>query len=92
MDTNGKLIKIGDHSIGVTINPIKDRANISIKFDKVKIMFNKLKFNDKFVFVCEGAGSKSWGSNPDIKNASIAIHNVQGIITIIIIIRIFTNS
>ena len=91
MENNGKPIKIGDSSSGITSNPVNDRTTISIKFDKVKIVFNKLQYNDKFVFVCEGLGiAKGAGWERDIKNASIAIQNVQGII--IIIIRLFTNS
>ena len=90
MDTNGKLIEIGDDNIGITSNPVKDRANISIKFNKVKIVFNKLQYNDKFVFVCEGSGAAKDFSNRNKKNATITIQNVKGII--IIIIRLITNS
>ena len=82
MDTNGKLIEIGDSINGFKINPVKDRANISITVNKVKIMFNKLEYNDKFVFVCESAGSKGLRSKYEIKNASITIQNVKGNIII----------
>ena len=79
MDTNGKPIKIGDSINGFKINPVENRANIFIKVDKVKIMFNKLEYNDKFVFVCTVYGAdKDFRLKPDKKNASISIQNIKG--------------
>ena len=78
MDDTGALKKIGDNYQILRFNPVKDRADISIKFDIIEITFKKLRYNDKFTFVCKGVGVDKNLLNIYTKNVTVAVQNVQG--------------
>ena len=96
-DTNGIDKEIGDNNDNnvLKFDPVKDRATISIKFDKIEITFKELRYSDKLIFVCEGAGAEDIGKPGEKKKVTISIQNVQGYIiiknSIIIIIIIFEH-
>ena len=74
--------KIGDNNDDDVFknNPVKDRADISIKAKKIEIKFKELRYNDKFTFLCKAIGMSIAGSNRQVINRTIAVQNVEGII------------
>ena len=68
----GALNEIGDDNV-LKLNPIKDRAAITIKFDKVEIKFKELRYNDKFTFLCKATGISADVSNSQIINRTVAV-------------------
>ena len=81
VDDIGAPKKIGDNNDDDVFkyNPVKDRADISIKAKKIEIKFKELRYNDKFTFLCKATGISDDLNRQSI-NRTIAVQNVEGII------------
>ena len=81
MDDTNTPEKIGHHTDQILkFNPVKDRADISIEFDIIEITFKKLRYNDKFTFVCKGISLDKNILNIATKYVTVAVQNVQGML------------
>jgi len=73
-DSNIKMYVIGTRLL-------RNKASVSIDFNKVTVVIHKLEKVDKFQFTVQASGS-IFGEQPSLCNKTIIIENVQGIIYI----------